>query len=194
MFRNATLHRVVASFFLLELVSSIAALSLSYALMGPSQPEFTSYESADDITLTFPSIVACKYYLNNLLSNSQRDKQSEFIMSLAQDNQEIENHYIANASLYTRIIQYLNYDISQDVYLRLPGRPDSIAASAASYPRQYGATGRSSVLLTFPVPDKQLRHGCIITFKGEKLALGTHRFIFTAADIKTARKAPRPTN
>jgi hypothetical protein len=46
MFRNATLHRVVASFFLLELVSSIAAPSLSYALMGPGQPEFTSYESA----------------------------------------------------------------------------------------------------------------------------------------------------
>jgi hypothetical protein len=46
MFRNATLHRVVASFFLLELVGSLAAPSLSYALMGPGQPEFTSYESS----------------------------------------------------------------------------------------------------------------------------------------------------
>lgn len=46
MFRNATLHRAIASFFLLELVGSLAAPSLSYALMGPGQPEFTSYESA----------------------------------------------------------------------------------------------------------------------------------------------------
>lgn len=46
MFRNALLHRFIASFFLLELIGSLAAPSLSYALMGPGQPEFTSFESA----------------------------------------------------------------------------------------------------------------------------------------------------
>ncbi|QKG55125.1 hypothetical protein [Hymenobacter sp. BRD67] len=46
MFRNATFRRAIAGFFLLELVGSLAAPSLSWALPGPSQPEFTGYESA----------------------------------------------------------------------------------------------------------------------------------------------------
>ena len=45
MLLNATLRRAVASFFLLEFVGSIAAPTLSRAMMGPGQPEFTSYES-----------------------------------------------------------------------------------------------------------------------------------------------------
>ena len=55
MLRNTTLRRSVASFFLLELVGSLAAPSLSYALMGPGQPEFTSFESpgsTDLVSLT----------------------------------------------------------------------------------------------------------------------------------------------
>ena len=45
MLHNSTFRRAISSFFLFELISSIVAPSLSYALMGPSQPEFTSYES-----------------------------------------------------------------------------------------------------------------------------------------------------
>ena len=115
-------------------------------------------------------------------------QQSALVLALSVNNQELENQYIANGPLYTRVLQYLNYDIAQDVYLRLPGRPDSVAAIAASYPRQYGSTGRSSVLLVFPVPDKELRHGCRVTFQGSKLELGTRRFVFSAQDIKAARQ------
>ena len=115
--------------------------------------------------------------------------QAYFTLALAANGQEIENQYLANAPLYARVLQYLNADIAQDVYLQLPGRPDSVAAVAASYPRQYGATGRSSVLLVFPVPAKQLRHGCAISFQGQKLDLGPRRFVFTAADLKIARQS-----
>lgn len=144
-----------------------------------------------------PVIIDCTYHLitnetHSVITLSDKSR-TNFILTLASKGAEIEQEYISNYNIYNRFIQYLNYDIAQDVYLLLPGRPDSVAAIAASYPRQYGATGRSSVLLTFPVSDKQLRHGCAITFKGEKLAVGTHRFVFTAADIKTAHKAPRPT-
>ena len=114
--------------------------------------------------------------------------QCAFILALSVDKQEIENQYLANSPLYARVLQYLNYDIAQDAFLSLPGRPDSVAAIAASYPRQYGNTGRSSVLLVFPVPDKQLRKGCHVTFRGDKFDLGTRRFFFTAHDIKAARK------
>lgn len=55
MLRHAPLRRAVAGFFLLEMVSSLVTPSLSYALMGPGQPEFTSYESpasADMVNLS----------------------------------------------------------------------------------------------------------------------------------------------
>ena len=147
--------------------------------------------------LSWPATSLDQLFDNNtvtcLWQPTQADKQQQcqFILALASNNQEIENQYIANAPLYTRVLQYLNYDIAQDVYLRLPHQPDSVAASTASYPRQYGNTGRSSVLLVFPVAEKQLRHGCFITFKGEKLELGTRRFTFTAHDIKAARQRQR---
>ena len=119
---------------------------------------------------------------------STPSEQTCFTLALRQDNQEIENQYLSNNAVYTRVVQYLNNDIAQDVFLTIPGLPDSVAATTASYPRQYGTTGRSSVLLVFPVPEKALRHGCHVTFRGNKLELGTQRFFFTAADIKAARR------
>lgn len=115
---------------------------------------------------------------------------AHFTLSLAKDHQEIENQYITNSGLYARVLQYLNYDIAQDTFLSIPGRPDSVAAIAASYPRQYGSTGHSSVLLVFPVPAKQLRRGCHVTFRGNKFAVGTQRYFFTAPDLQAARQGP----
>lgn len=45
LFRNRRLVRAIACFFLLELVGSMLAPTVSWAMMGPSQPEFTSYEA-----------------------------------------------------------------------------------------------------------------------------------------------------
>lgn len=143
--------------------------ALLWAVWWPAAPE--------------PAAVSCAWRAAPASS-----AQAYFTLSLAQQNQEIENQYITNAQRYARVLQYLNYDLAQDVFLSTPGRPDSVAASAVSYPRQYGATGRSSVLLVFPVPVRQLRAGCRVTFRGEQLGLGTRRFVFTAQDLKAARQ------
>lgn len=45
-FRKRKLIRAVACFFLLETLSTLAAPTVSWAMMGPGQPEFTSYESS----------------------------------------------------------------------------------------------------------------------------------------------------
>lgn len=55
LFRNRLLVRGIACFFLLEILTSIFAPSVSWAMMGPGQPEFTSYEGAgspDMVNLT----------------------------------------------------------------------------------------------------------------------------------------------
>ena len=45
LFRNRRLARVTACYLLLQTVSSLVFPSVSLAMMGPSQPEFTSYEA-----------------------------------------------------------------------------------------------------------------------------------------------------
>ena len=45
LFRNRRLARATACYLLLQTVSSLAFPSVSLAMMGPSQPEFTSYEA-----------------------------------------------------------------------------------------------------------------------------------------------------
>ncbi|WP_460607399.1 hypothetical protein [Hymenobacter terrigena] len=125
-------------------------------------------------------------------SSSMPNSQASCVLLLSKNNQEIENQFITNSSLYARALQYLNYDIAGDVYLCIPGRTDSVAAIAASYPRQYGNTGHSSVLLVFPVPSSQLRDGCHITFRGDKFETGTRRFFFTDQDMKQARRGRAP--
>ena len=55
MFRNRRLVRAAACFLLLETVGNIVAPAVSWAAMGPAQPEFTSYESpgsTDMVNLT----------------------------------------------------------------------------------------------------------------------------------------------
>lgn len=55
LFRNRRLVRGLACFFLLETITTLAAPSVSLAMMGPGQPEFTSYEtgaSPDLVNLT----------------------------------------------------------------------------------------------------------------------------------------------
>lgn len=55
LFRNRRLVRAVACFLLLETVGSVVAPAVSWASMGPAQPEFTSYESpgsTDMVNLT----------------------------------------------------------------------------------------------------------------------------------------------
>lgn len=46
LFRNRRLARLIACFFLIEVVSSLAAPTVTLAMMGPNQMEFSSYEPA----------------------------------------------------------------------------------------------------------------------------------------------------
>jgi hypothetical protein len=45
LFRNRRVARVIACYLLLQTISSLAFPTVSLAMMGPSQPEFTSYEA-----------------------------------------------------------------------------------------------------------------------------------------------------
>lgn len=55
LFRNRRLVRAVACFLLLEITGTLLFPSISLAMMGPTQPEFTAYEapgSSDMVNLS----------------------------------------------------------------------------------------------------------------------------------------------
>lgn len=101
-------------------------------------------------------------------------------LALARDSAELEQGVIRDETALGQTISYLNTGIAQDVYLRGLGQPDSVAALAATYTRQYGNTGRSTVLLVFPTPHLDVTRGFTLTYRDTQLGLAPVHFVFTA--------------
>ena len=104
-------------------------------------------------------------------------------LSLARDGGEIENAFVTNPSAYQQALAYLNTGIAADTYLGTTAQ-DSVPALGSMYLRQYGTTGQSTIILVFDTSQLQPEHGCHLTFRGQRLGLGTFRFPFTAHDIE----------
>ncbi len=105
-------------------------------------------------------------------------------LALARDSAELEQGVIRDETALGQTISYLNQGIAQDVYLRGLGQPDSVAALAATYARQYGATGRSTVLLVFPTPHLDVQRGFTISYHATQLGLAPVRFVFPAQALR----------
>ena len=105
-------------------------------------------------------------------------------LTLSQGGAEIESPLIQNSDAYSQALAYLNTGITQDVILTSNAVPtDSVTALAATYPRQYGATGFSTVLLVFDTHALDLNNGFRVTFRGDKFNLGAVRFAFSGRDL-----------
>lgn len=108
--------------------------------------------------------------------------RAHFTLALSQGGAEIENQFVNDRLAYAQAIAYLNTGLAQDVYLAVPGQ-DSVAALAAAYPRQYGNTGRSTVLLVFDTRHLRLDRDFHLVFRDRQFGLGVLRFPFRAADL-----------
>ena len=105
-------------------------------------------------------------------------------LSLSRDGTEVENLLIRNELAFGQAISYLSNGIAQDVFLHGLGQPDSVAAIAATYPRQYGNTGRSTVLLVFATPQLHATRGFTVTYRDTHFNLGPTRFVFSPRDLQ----------
>ncbi len=105
-------------------------------------------------------------------------------LALARDSAELEQSVIRDETALSQTIGYLNQGIAHDVYLRGLGQPDSVPALAATYARQYGATGRSTVLLVFPAPRLDVQRGFTISYHATQLGLAPVRFVFAARALR----------
>lgn len=107
-----------------------------------------------------------------------------FSLALSQNGTEIENQLVTDHDAFTQAITYLGAGIARDVYLATPApRADSVAALTALYPRQYGNTGRSTVLLLFDTRRLDLSRGFTLGYHDTFFQLGTRRFRFAAGDL-----------
>lgn len=105
-------------------------------------------------------------------------------LALARDSAELEASVIRDEAALSQTLIYLSTGIARDVYLRGLGQADSTAALAATYVRQYGATGRSAVLLVFPAPRLDGRQGFTLTYHDTRFGLGPVHFIFTPEALR----------
>jgi hypothetical protein len=105
-------------------------------------------------------------------------------LALARDSAEIETSLIRDETALGQVLSYFSTGIAHDVYLRGLGQPDSVAALAATYARQYGNTGRSTVLLVFPASRLDVAQGFTISYHDTQFGLRTLRFIFSAQALR----------
>jgi hypothetical protein len=101
-------------------------------------------------------------------------------LALARDSTELEAAVSRDENALTQTLSYLSNGIARDVYVRGIGQPDSTAALAAAYTRQYGNTGRSTVLLVFATPQLDVSRGFTLTYHDTQFGLGPVHFVFTA--------------
>ncbi|MBO2009605.1 hypothetical protein [Hymenobacter negativus] len=105
-----------------------------------------------------------------------------FALALAKDSTAIENQFATNPTAFTQTLTYLSNGIAADVFLVTSPR-DSVPALVSMYPRQYGNTPRSTVLLIFDTHQLNLEQGFHLTFRSTAFNLGTLRFPFPAATL-----------
>jgi len=100
-------------------------------------------------------------------------------LALARDSTELEAAVSRDETALSQTLSYLSTGIAHDVYVRGLGQPDSTAALAAAYTRQYGNTGRSTVLLVFAPPQLAVSRGFTLTYRDTQFGLGPVHFVFT---------------
>ena len=105
-------------------------------------------------------------------------------LALARNGAEMETGVINDETALGQALSYLSTGIARDVYLRGAGRPDSVQALGASYARQYGGTGRSTVLLVFAAPGPDVARGFTLTYRDTQFGLAPLHFAFTARALR----------
>lgn len=104
-------------------------------------------------------------------------------LTLARDSAEIENQFVNDPAAYQQALAYLNTGLAADTYLSTGTAHDSAGALSSLYVRDFGATGRSTVLFVFDTHQLSIAGGFAVTFHDQRFGLGTQRFAFTARDL-----------
>jgi hypothetical protein len=112
------------------------------------------------------------------------DTLTYFSLHFSRNGKEIENAYVSDPAFFDRVINYLSFDISNDLYLLTD--TDTIHAIDAVYSRTFGAGTSTIVTGVFDTNiEEQARAGNVkLVFDDKMFETGLNEFTFQATDIK----------
>ncbi len=99
------------------------------------------------------------------------EKYMYFNLSMSKNNQELLNHMARNKQQFGAMVNQLAFGMEQKVHL-YTSKKDTIAMADYSYPRMYGTSGATSLLLVYPKEEK-LMDSEFITLSVEDLGFYT---------------------
>ncbi len=109
-----------------------------------------------------------------LKMDSLRNKYEKYLyfnLSMSKNNQELLNHLARDKQQFGAMVNELAFNMEQRVHLYTPQK-DTIPMTDYIYPRMYGATGATTMLLVYPKTEK-LINSEFITLSVEDLGFYT---------------------
>lgn len=100
-----------------------------------------------------------------------------FDLSISKSDQEILNSYSRDRASFGKILNDLSFNIDQKVSL-VSGGGDTLALADFVYPRMYGMSRSTSVMIAFSRGDKALSSGEELSFTIRDLGIGTGDVVF----------------
>jgi hypothetical protein len=113
------------------------------------------------------------------------DSLCYFVLHFSRNGKEVENAYVSNPGLLNAIVNYLSFDITDDLYMIADS--DTIPAIGAVYTRTFGSSTSTNVLVVFDEKIKERSNGDLkLCFDDAMLETGLSQFTFKVSDIKKA--------
>jgi hypothetical protein len=106
-----------------------------------------------------------------------------FTLTLSKGNQEIENQFLYERALYNQALQYLTHGMAGQVRL-ITANGDTVPTLGYVYPRMYGSTGKSTIMLVYDKAKLTKASGFTLFLHDTLLGLGEVSFVFKREQLE----------
>ncbi len=130
--------------------------------------------------------------LNSKVDSLRKSLQDKlyFTISLSKDGQEIENKYLFDHAVYTKVLQYLSFDMAENLQLSID--QNTLKPITYLYSRMFGSTGHSTVMVVFDINGLHKPDRFRLIFKDDQLGLGTQEYHFERTALENIPKLQFP--
>ena len=119
--------------------------------------------------------------------HEQYNKQIYFLLSISKNNQEVLNSLAGDRESFSEMINRLAFGMGENVTL-VTSESDTLEVVDAIYPRMYGMSNSTDILLAFKNKEIKKAEYLKLTLKDLGLNTGNIDFKFNTKDIKRTPK------
>ncbi len=110
------------------------------------------------------------------------DSLSYFMLHFSRKGKELENAYVSDPAKFKAVVEYLSFEISNDLFILHEG--DTLHALDAVYSRTFGIAEGTAVMVVFRENLSQYSGSLKLCFDDTLLGTGLTEFAFNTSDIK----------